>query len=141
MRAFIQVLVSLSILIFPSVATARNQAMIDAINQVRQENGKQQVHWNQALNGASFVHAQGMADGGYCDHGGLWQRLESHGWSGGAYGEMVSCGIDYHWHSVDNWMRSSSHRAILLDGQYNRVGIAHYFGYHGHRWAVILGRQ
>ncbi len=58
------------------VASAnRLQWMTDAINSERYNYGLGQLHWDDSLMNAAFVHARDMANGGNCDHAGLYERV------------------------------------------------------------------
>ncbi|NRA65512.1 MAG: hypothetical protein HRU19_13575 [Pseudobacteriovorax sp.] len=122
-------------------AEARIQEMTDAINQIRSQAGLGQLYWDDALMTAAFVHSRGMAELGYCNHGGLYERVYTYGWRGYGIGEIVSCGADNHWTAIYRWLNSPGHRQNLLNGYYNHVGISHYYGRAGHRWTVIFGRR
>lgn len=140
MRAFVLGLfVFLFSLSLSSSAQARIQQMTDIINGIRQANGLGQLYWNDSLMTAAFVHARDMADQGYCNHGGLDDRVRYYGWQGQGYGEIVSCGADSAEAAIDGWLNSPFHRSLIFNGSFNHIGLSHYFGASGHRWAVIFG--
>lgn len=103
------------------------QAVIDATNAHRSDNGCSDLTNDDRLTGASMDHAKDMADNDYFSHTSQdgrspTDRAAEHGYQGGvaeniAYGQPSAEAV------VDAWMNSDGHRANILNCDYSVIGV------------------
>jgi uncharacterized protein YkwD len=106
--------------------TPTESAFVRAINETRRERGLAPLTVNHDLVRAARFHSADMVDRGYFEHGSVSRRLTRFGIKTGTVGENLG------WRSsrksavpmlIDMWLRSPSHRAILLRPQFRSVGV------------------
>ena len=106
--------------------TAIESAFVRAINETRRERGLAPLKVHHDLVRAARFHSTDMIDRGYFEHGVVAQRLTRFGIKTGTVGENLG------WRSsrrsavstlVEMWLRSPSHRAVLLRPQFRSVGV------------------
>jgi len=106
--------------------TATESAFVHSINQTRDERGIAPLRLNEDLVRAARSHSKHMVDHGYFEHGPFAWRLMRFGFETGTVGENLG------WRSsrqgavstlVEMWLRSSSHRAVLLSADFRAVGV------------------
>jgi uncharacterized protein YkwD len=133
--ALIAALVASSLLpvALPSTADARpsrfESAVMREINAVRAQSGLRSVRHRGRLASAASRHSGELLRTGRLSHVALdgrtaTQRLRS--FSRGPVGEVIAWSSQRRVSSrsiVHQWMNSPSHRAVLLDGRFGRVGI------------------
>jgi uncharacterized protein YkwD len=105
------------------------QQVLALLNQIRAQHGLGTLTANTSLRDAARAHSADMLQKSYFDHngpGGTWDARiarylkstmvgETIAWGTGSYGSPA--GI------VSLWMRSPTHRAIILTGGLHRVGL------------------
>jgi uncharacterized protein YkwD len=146
-------LASVALVLVPAVGEAATKASRQAgserrvlllLNQIRVEHDLPPLAASNQLRDAARAHSTDMLEHGYFGHDGLketWAARiarylksplmsENIAWGSGSYGTPQ--GI------VSQWMRSPSHRAVILTASLHRVGLGLAFGtYQGNSGAVI----
>jgi uncharacterized protein YkwD len=105
---------------------AQELAILRAINSVRARNGRRPLGVGPALHRAARSHSVDMARRGYFDHGPYVQRLRRFGVRAQTVGENIAYATvpDFSAAAVlQMWMTSPSHRAVLLDRSFRRIGV------------------
>ena len=103
--------------------------MLQRINGLRQENGMAPLTLSGPLGVAAEIKASDMATRDYVDHtspDGQTPRglLTSVGYTyNTATGETIAAGNESAAATFEQWLNSPGHRAIMLGGQFNAVGI------------------
>ena len=131
--------------------------VIELVNQERRANGLPPLKHEPSLTDAARWYAKDMVDDDYFGpghdtydrSGGSLVRVCA--WSarvgafypgGGALGENVADDYSSPQEAVAGWMRSSGHRANILNGDYRETGVGYRAGpSHGHRWVQDFGRR
>jgi len=108
--------------------TSFRAELLNAVNVDRIANGCSPLSIDSALNTVAQFHAQDMRDLGYFSHTNLdgwtpWRRMSYYGVSYSAAGENIAVGQDTPVEVEDAWMNSTGHRANILNGSFNRIGI------------------
>ncbi len=134
------------------------QATICLINQIRHQHGLRSVHSDNSLRKAAQGHSNDMVRRDYFSHdspGGssIQSRIGGSGYLRGThsymYGEIIGGGTS-HGGSAKSvaiaWMHSPPHRAAILTGRFNDlgVGVSHGFpgrGGHGATFTVDFGSR
>jgi uncharacterized protein YkwD len=101
-------------------------AILKAINAIRVRNGRRPLSLGRALYRAARSHSVDMARRGYFDHGAIPQRLRHFGVRGRTVGENIAYANESEFSAdvvLQMWMTSPSHRAVLLDRSFKRVGV------------------
>lgn len=111
-----------------SESAAAEQDLFRLTNQARAQAGVPQLEWNEWLAQAARKHAAETARRGQLSHQfpgepGMRDRIAATGLRFNASAENVAFGPSAA-EIQDDWMHSPPHRANLLDGKYNAVGIA-----------------
>lgn len=146
-------LASVALLLVPAVGEAntrasaqtnREQRVLVLLNEIRADHNLTPLAASNELRDAARAHSTDMLEHGYFGHDGpneTWAVRIAHylkapmtseniAWGNGSYGTPE--GI------VSQWMRSASHRAVILTAGLHRVGLGLAFGtYQGKRGAVI----
>lgn len=131
----------------PSKASGEDAAerrVVNLVNQVRARYGLSTLRYEPALDGAAEGHALTMAHTGRMAHSGIGdgtpaQRIRANGFTG-AWGENVARGQRSPEQVVHEWMLSPTHRANILNPNFNRLAVAHTTGRDGtHYWAQAFG--
>ena len=122
--------------------TATESAFVRAINETRRERGLAPLKVHHDLVRAARFHSTDMIDRGYFEHGVVAQRLTRFGIKTGTVGENLG------WRStrksaapalVEMWLRSPSHRAVLLSTQFRAVGVGTGIGpFKGWAGAIVV---
>jgi uncharacterized protein YkwD len=119
--------------------TANEQAVLDALNVYRQQNGKPALTLSPSLNRAASFMAEDLVAKGYWSHfepsgRSPFQRAVDCGYPSSNVGEnlaMASIGANV----VELWKTSPAHDQNMLMAQWRVAGI----GYFGGRWALVMG--
>jgi uncharacterized protein YkwD len=106
-------------------------ALLCLVNRKRTAEGLKALARDRKLRRAATRHARDMVRRDYFAHqrpGGpdLTERLERAGWNGSAWGETLAYGCGGAGspkRTLRAWMKSPSHRAVILSGTYRRGGI------------------
>jgi uncharacterized protein YkwD len=131
--------------------SADEKRMLDLHNKTRAEHGLPKFCVHPALQRAARAHSKEMIDKDYFKHNSasgqkFWHRLESFGYNWWTAGENIL----YDPGSQDSaeslfkvWMKSSDHRANILDKRFREIGVGASTGsYKGGRatmWTVHFG--
>ena len=118
-----------------AAATAQSDA-IDQLNQIRQANGLAQLRASESLHRSSSRYARHMIATDYFGHASriaasgafsrIGETLELHaGWKADAS------------QTIDEWMNSPEHRAVLLSSSYRYVGMGTARGRIGSRLVTV----
>ncbi len=115
--------------------------MVQAVNQDRGANGLGGVAWDEQLHQLAQAHAEELAASGSLWHSDLagWRASPVMGaWR--SLGEnLAQTGPGSNaWSIEDMWMGSSTHRANILDGGFNRIGVGVKIDGAGRIWMVAL---
>jgi uncharacterized protein YkwD len=115
--------------------------MVQAMNQDRAASGLAPLNWDSGLADLAQRHANDIAGTQslwHTDLGGLINAPFMAGWR--SLGEnlvMVPAGVDA-WSAEDLWMGSPPHRANILNGGFNYVGVGVTTDGAGRMWMVAL---
>jgi uncharacterized protein YkwD len=127
-------------------------ALLCLVNRKRAANGLGSIKLDRRMQRAATRHARDMVRSHYFAHrrpGGpdLTERLRRARWHGSAWGETIAYGCGRAGTpraTVRTWMRSPSHRAILLSSTYRHggIGVAESAPCgSGAMWVLDLGRR
>lgn len=144
---------SLAILVAPAVGQAASkvtymsageQQVLVLLNQIRQQNGLSSLTMSAPLRNAARAHSADMLQKGYFDHNGpkeTWDARIARYLKAPLTGENIAWGADSYGTPagiVGQWMRSPTHRAIILTAGLHRVGLGLALGaYNGTAGAVM----
>jgi uncharacterized protein YkwD len=135
---------------------AQNEAfeleVIRLVNIERTSHGLQPLAFNNSLTEAARAHNQDMILNGFFAHIGSdgstpAQRACAHGyapfgWGECFVGENIAAGYCTPAEVMGGWMKSSGHRANILNSDYREVGVGHNTGgEYGDYWTMDLGAQ
>ena len=115
--------------------------MVQAVNQDRGASGLGGLAWDSQLHGLAQRHADELAASGYLWHsdiGGWLAAPWMSGWR--SLGENLAQGSpgSNSWGLEDMWMGSAPHRANILNGGFNRIGVGVTVDGAGRVWMVAL---
>jgi len=121
----------------PAPVAEEVQAVFTLINEVRVQAGLEPVVLEQALCDCAAIRAEEIGvlfehtrpDGRRC-----FTVLTDQGVEYARAGENIASGQSTAQRAMDDWMASESHRDIILDSAYTRVGI----GYQDGRWVQLF---
>lgn len=110
-------------------ADVTKNALFDLTNQERESLGLDPLKENIKLNEVAYQKARDMLDNGYFAHSsptGItpWYWFKSVGYRYRAAGENLAVGFIDSKEVVDAWVESPSHRANLLNSDFQEIGIA-----------------
>jgi uncharacterized protein YkwD len=112
-------------------ATAEDLDALDAVNRIREARGLRPFRWDDRLYVAARDHSAEQRLHRYMGHGSpdaarddLGDRVRLAGYRGSAWAEVVAMGYPDVPAVVDAWMRSPSHREILLDPRLEEAGFS-----------------
>lgn len=116
-----------SILGFSSDITV--EKVIAETNQEREKAGLNSLHLNQQLSAAALAKAQDMLNDQYWSHVSPdgdepWDFIKQSGYTYRVAGENLARDFHHASDMIDAWMNSPSHRANILNGNYDEIGIA-----------------
>jgi len=134
-----------------SAQKATVETVIDAMNAERASHGVAPLHIDPKLSAAAADRIADMFDGHYFSHfspTGVqpWDWVEQEGYDYREVGENLALGYPTAPEIVDGWMHSPAHRANVLGGQFDEVGVAVAEGsptrpYHGPTVVAIYGKR
>jgi uncharacterized protein YkwD len=110
----------------PSLSSPE-RVLLRTINDVRRSHGLAPLKLDARLERAARAHSKDMLERDYFDHGAFGQRLSSFGVRGMVIGENIAWWPGYEARVnliVRLWLRSPGHRANLLEGSFQRIGVA-----------------
>lgn len=100
--------------------------MLDSHNNIRCQNGLNQVGLDGAMSAHAQFHAERLMNAGACSN--PFHSTELDSWYGGTWGENVACifsttGCSTNVGTVMNiWMSSAEHRANILNPNFSWIG-------------------
>ena len=118
-------------------ALAASPALALDLNGFRAEHKLPPLSYSATLAGAAYAHAHDMARRNSLDHNGFKERAR---FSSGAAAENVSWGCDDQACAIQQWAKSSGHRANMLMKGVSAYGIASATADNGRKyWVMELG--
>ncbi len=107
---------------------ALEKRVIDLVNQQRAKAGLHMLSQNWELCRVARYKSQDMIDKGYFSHqsptyGSPFRMMENFGIRFTAAGENIAYGQRTPEEVMNAWMNSSGHRANILNGSYNQIGV------------------
>lgn len=140
MRRFMKLVVASLVAVGLAVGSAvpafasESGSILAATNSARAANGLAGLNSNGSLNAVAQAWAQHMADAQSMTHNpNVLVQIPS-GW--GAAGENVAMGFADGAATVAGWMNSAGHRANILNGLFNSIGVGWVVDSNGVSWAV-----
>ena len=117
-------------------------AVFRMVNDERIDAGLEPYAWNTELAVSAQRHAQDMVDNGYFDHSSLdgrsfSDRANEAGYDASPSGENIAQGQRDAAQVMDSWMNSEGHRANILSGSSNEIGV----GLVDFTWVQVFGRR
>lgn len=129
----------------PVGSTSSTARVVQLVNAARAKAGCRPVTVNSALARAAQAHSADMARNNYFSHTSLdgrtaMQRMRAAGFTGSLMGENIAAGQTTADSVMSAWMKSSGHRANILNCGYRFIGVGHATGgYYGHYWTQDFG--
>ncbi|EWT07409.1 hypothetical protein N864_07145 [Intrasporangium chromatireducens Q5-1] len=129
----------------PAGSTSSTARVVQLVNAARAKAGCRPVSVNSALTGAAQAHSADMARNNYFSHTSLdgrtaMQRMRAAGFTGSLMGENIAAGQTTADSVMSAWMKSSGHRANILNCGYRFIGVGHATGgSYGHYWTQDFG--
>jgi uncharacterized protein YkwD len=122
--------------------TQRESAVVEGVNHMRAEHDLPPLKVDLRLVRAARAHNGAIVSSGVFEHGTFWRWIEAAGVKGGQLGETLGWSAPAGGSEpriVAAWMKSPEHRAILLDRDYEDVGVGVYVGtFNGHANALVV---
>jgi uncharacterized protein YkwD len=122
--------------------TEAEQALIAAVNDVRQAHNLRPLQVDAQLMKAARANSTRLLQSNVFEHGSFAERIASHGGRGPVFGENLAWGTGRLASArsiVRAWMASPGHRANLLRPGWDRIGIGALRGrFLGHRGATVV---
>ncbi len=123
---------------------AFQQAVLDATNAARAENGCPALRLDPQLNAAADGHSEDMAARNYFDHvspemNDPGDRIRAAGYPARGWAENIAAGYRSPEAVVDGWMDSPGHRRNILNCAYEDLGVG--FAQPGYYWTQKFGRR
>lgn len=142
------VLLSLCLLflIFPqsaSVSSFSSDQIIELTNQVRQNNNLPPLQPSYILSKTAYAKAQDILTNQYFSHispqgKSPWSWLEDENYFYTVAGENLAAAFNSPQAIVNAWLSSATHRANLLDPDYEEIGVAVVTGYLNQKNTTII---
>jgi uncharacterized protein YkwD len=105
---------------------AKEERTLRLHNQVRRNHGLRSLCVNRKLTKAARAHSADMIRRDYFGHGPVGTRLTSYGYRWSTYGENIAGGSGARGKPkpiFGGWMKSSHHRANILNGGLRQIGV------------------
>ena len=113
-----------------ALESAAEQAIVDAVNAARKQNGQTPLKVNSKLAQAAQIHAQDMARLDRMEHEltgaslpTLLDRAHHVGYAFSTLGENIAYNYDGVASVMTGWMNSPGHRANILSADYTEIGV------------------
>ena len=124
-----------------TAAAGFEKEVVRLVNEIRVENGLSPLKENWELSRVARYKSQDMADNNYFSHtspvyGSPFRMITDFGLSYRMAGENIAYGYRTPQSVVDGWMKSSGHRANILNASYTQIGVGYYAG--GHYWTQMF---
>jgi uncharacterized YkwD family protein len=115
----------------PGDASQVAQQVLDLVNQERSKAGLSALSMNSSLSKMATDKAVDMINNNYFDHqsptyGSPFDMMKTYGITYNAAGENIAKGQTSASEVMSQWMNSPGHRANILNGNYNQIGIGYY---------------
>ena len=114
----------------PAAGSGLTGSIVDLTNAERRDAGMAALRASSALMQAAQIHAEQMARTGQMSHeipGVRYptpsDRLAAVGYRWGSFGENIAMGQTSAAAVMDSWMRSSGHRANILNSRFREIGV------------------
>ena len=151
-------IIALSLFLLPALATAdemaidkgfvlsdEENAVLDRTNAERRAAGLSEFVANEKLFLAARGHSMNMARHGQMNHTldgkGLFERIRDAGYAVRGAAENIAWNQRDPSDVVRTWMRSSGHRANIMNGNYTEIGIGVAINGRSERyWTQVFGR-
>lgn len=124
------------------------QQVVDLVNVERAKRGLKPLAAKQDLTNVAMIKAQDMYKNRYFSHtsptyGSPFNMMRKYGISYTAAGENIAMGQSTAAQVVQDWMNSPGHRANILNGNYNEIGVGIYQSYkgYGYIWVQMFARR
>lgn len=114
--------------------------IVRLINRTRAGYGERRLDISRRMNGGADAYSRHLARTGYFAHG-AWDRRIRRSSGSSRVGEVLAylsghpAGGQARW-VVSAWLQSATHRAVLLNGSFRRVGVARRRG-GGRTWFTV----
>ena len=105
---------------------AKEERTLKLHNQARKNRGIRRLCVHPKLTQAARAHSADMIRKDYLGHGNVGRRLKRYGYNWRVYGENIGGGSGRYGRPGNvfkRWMKSSGHRANILDRRFREVGI------------------
>lgn len=110
------------------------EEVLRQVNVARQSQGVAPLTSNRQLNCSARNHTAWMIQNNFFAHDGWIEFIRAAGYTGGALGENIAIGYPVPAAVMTGWLGSSGHRANILNGGFNDVGVACLTGAQGVPW-------
>ena len=113
-----------------STVTQFEQEVIRLINEIRKENGLNELRYDWQLSRVARIKSQDMKDNRYFSHtsptyGSPFQMIRDFGISYRTAGENIAQGYATPQAVVNAWMNSAGHRANILNSTFTTIGVGY----------------
>lgn len=125
--------------------------MLGRLNVIRQGKDLRVLRIDERLNRAAQLHSDDMAKRNYFDHqtpegSRMTDRADAFGYRWRLLLENIAAGQDNPADAVAGWMRSSEHRAAILNANGRDTGMGHSYripddGGMRHYWTLLIGTE
>jgi uncharacterized protein YkwD len=125
--------------------------MLGRLNVIRQRHELSALRIDERLNRAAQLHSDDMADRNYFDHqtpegSRMTDRADAFGYHWRLLLENIAAGQENPAEAVAGWMRSSEHRAAILNATGRDTGMGHSYrladdGGMRHYWTLLIGSE
>lgn len=114
-------------------ASQMEQEVLRLVNEARSSAGLNALAMDGALSNVAMAKAKDMHTNNYFDHnsptyGSPFDMMRQFGISYRYAGENIARGQGNAQQVMNDWMNSEGHRANILNGNFTKIGIAHYSG-------------
>lgn len=123
-----------------SVQEIERQVVI-LVNQVRKQNGLNELTLNEELSNVARIKAKDMAENNYFSHtsptyGSPFDMIKQFGIGYRTAGENIAMGQTTAQKVFDGWMNSEGHRANILNPSFTQIGVG--YTSNGNYWAQMF---
>ena len=106
------------------------QQVVDLVNEIRRQNGLNELTLNWELSRVARYKSQDMCDNKYFSHtsptyGSPFTMIKNFGLTYRTAGENIAMGYNTPQAVVDGWMNSSGHRANILNSSFTQIGVGY----------------
>lgn len=121
--------------------TAFENEVVRLVNEIRVKNGLKPLTANWELSRVARYKSQDMVDRRYFSHisptyGSPYQMIKNFGIAFRTAGENIAYGYQSPQAVVNGWMKSSGHRANILNASFTQIGVGYVAS--GHYWTQMF---